>query len=1268
MESLWLLATVLIPLAFLDRDFAASEAVISYVEVPKIALLRTLVGLMCILWLIEWGIRGRLHFGSFFGGLGPSLRLKDRLRRLRAWLSERPTRWLFLAVWFFLGTTLLSTVLSGSFNVSMWGEVPGQDGYPSYTIVAYVLLFAVIATHLKTRAQLWRILGAITVLGTLIAGYGILQHYGRDFLDLTETTGGGRRRVTSFMGNTIFAAAAIMMAIPISLATGTMSLRRPAAATGSVRWRAKVWVAAFGVAGLWGVVLAIQLLGITFTFSRGPWLGLMLSLLGFLGLATMFAGWRTVGRAVLVLELAAVLIIAVLQGLGSISILGVGRWLGVIFVLVGFLGVGAVFVNWRVLNRAVVVLGVPAVLTVAVVLGASWFRGDVGTGVNPSTPSNPGAESESSEVAQRLLSVKGEVLSGLGGRGTHWKVSWQLIRDRPWVEFDSLSLSWLRPLIGYGPDLFRYTYLLRSPAEGVSLFPLEPDHAHNYFIHQTVEQGVLGLLSSLGIFAAVFIAGVYQLIRYGRSLSTFHRVVLVALLAVVAGRFFEMMLGVARVSDLTVLWVLLAVFAALPLAMSNSESGKEAPNPHPRSIKQRRRSRSGNASRPRSYDWGLFWRLAVVAWLIGGIAVLTWVKSINYVRAAVEVGEGLEHYRQGDFQATLASLDQAIDLAPDVSLYYNHRANVYLTYQLNQDLPPERGCSTQKDLPYAVCLAARSFQSNLEAVQQRPFYYRSRLALANSAYNIPELKEVTVRLYRESLALAPNSWVIRNELAAAYLEAGQPKAALEVLEESLAITGDNIHSAETYFLQGRAFLSLHQPEPASLALERALELRAGLLDKSALKAHLSLAEFYASESRFDRQIAHLNDAINLDPQNAVVSGLRSQLASAIAERGLASAEKGRPEIAIEDYGSAIQLDPQNAGLYVSRSKAYIELGQLAAAEGDFNKAMVLDPQVVADKRLDITLSQSLVELGHGFFRLGQHFQAFDHYDRAVRIGHRNAEAYLSRGNAYRDLVQSPLYDRGVIWGSSVFSPVLTEDYGVEGGSTVRFVIPHARISSGGDGISITFRSRDTAYGFVVNDVFVGHAAASGAPWDFDGNQVQVTWDGGIRGVQVRQASSQTSDTVAFPLTPGKDLIIAWNTEAGRLHGFKFATGVAGVQGYTMPLSQTARDRAPAGLSPLQPGLLLGISDITIASRPVDFKSTSPRLASEAPPDNPRIIWFNERAIEDYDQAIRIDPNLAEAYYNRGKSYAELGLYQLANGDFEQAVRLNPKTPAGLPRP
>jgi hypothetical protein len=60
MEALWLLTLFLVPLAFFDRDYAKSETIIAYVEVPKVALLRTLVGMMAVLWLIDWGCTAHL--------------------------------------------------------------------------------------------------------------------------------------------------------------------------------------------------------------------------------------------------------------------------------------------------------------------------------------------------------------------------------------------------------------------------------------------------------------------------------------------------------------------------------------------------------------------------------------------------------------------------------------------------------------------------------------------------------------------------------------------------------------------------------------------------------------------------------------------------------------------------------------------------------------------------------------------------------------------------------------------------------------------------------------------------------------------------------------------------------------------------------------------------------------------------------------------------------------------------------------------------------
>ena len=863
LESLWLITVVLVPLGFFNREYVVSEAVIAYVEVPKIALLRTLVAAMAVLWLIEWGIQGRLSVGSLIHGRESQFFSTYWLRRIRSWLRERPSRWLFMAAWFFLGTTLLSTVLSGSFNVSMWGEVPGQDGYPAYTVAAYLLLFGVISTHLRTRAQFYRLIGALVVMGSLVGGYGIFQHYGHDFLDLSEVTGGGTTRVTAFMGNAIFNAAVMSMTIPLTLVAATITFREPA-------WdRDRRWIGlgplvpSLAVAGLWAIILTVQLLGITFTFSRGPWLGMMVAVIGFLGLAALSAGWRAIGRAILILGLTGALTIALLHGLGSISILGLGPWLSGVVVVAGFVGVAAAFVGWRYLGWGILVLGITGTMIATLLLVPSWLESSAATATNQEGSVSTASASTGARVVDRFTSAKKDVLGGLfTGRGTHWRGSWRLIWDRPWFDFDDLSLSWLRPVIGYGPDLFRYTYLLESPPEGVDLLPLEPDHAHNFFIHQAVELGPLGLLSTLGLFGGVLLVGAKLVLRQRREPSTFHKLVLIGLVAILAGRFLEMMVGVARVSDLTILWVLMAMLVALA---GNIRFQDTVPELNSSDANPPRRRNRRQAAIVESHPSGrrTLWRLAIVAWLIGGIAMLTWVKGINNVRAGVEVGSALESSQQADYQAALANLDRAIELAPDVSVYYNYRASVYRAYMVNTRVPPEKNCSAQNDLPYEICLAVKTLQSDRESVVRRPFYYRSRLALANSA-DILTLQDQTVRYYEETLALVPSSWRLGNELAEAYLEAGQPQAALRILDASLAITKNTTRSAKAYYLQGRAYGEQGNLIESIASLERSLELE--LSGEIELQARGKLGEAYLSLNR-PEQAAELFFQLGVDYRN-----------------------------------------------------------------------------------------------------------------------------------------------------------------------------------------------------------------------------------------------------------------------------------------------------------------------------------------------------------------------------------------------------------------
>ena len=249
------------------------------------------------------------------------------------------------------------------------------------------------------------------------------------------------------------------------------------------------------------------------------------------------------------------------------------------------------------------------VSVLAVFVAWSTFNGGSGaTAEGTGSSTNPSSYS-SINAQQRFASVTGEVFSGnFSNRGDIWKGSLLLMQTHPWFDFDELSLSWLQPIVGYGPDLFRYTYLLVSVPLDAGLLPAEPDHAHNFFLNQGVEQGILGLLSSMGIFLAPFLVGGYQLIKRRLTYPDIYKLVLIGLLATLGGRLLEQMVGVTRVSDLMLFWVLLGVFAALPVVMQspNTVTNEATASPVPHSERRRTRRSSRQFHEPKAYDWQFF--------------------------------------------------------------------------------------------------------------------------------------------------------------------------------------------------------------------------------------------------------------------------------------------------------------------------------------------------------------------------------------------------------------------------------------------------------------------------------------------------------------------------------------------------------------------------------------------------------------------------------------------------------------------------------------
>ena len=291
------------------------------------------------------------------------------------------------------------------------------------------------------------------------------------------------------------------------------------------------------------------------------------------------------------------------------------------------------------------------------------------------------------------------------------------------------------------------------------------------------------------------------------------------------------MVGVASVSDLTIFWALLSLFVALPAVMRLSEESTDIPS-------QPTTSQNPSALvRLKSPSTNLIlslWRPAAIIFLVAGISFLTWQKTINYARAAWEVSTLEESFYRGDLQDSQVRLQRAIALAPDVYPYHNLLAIVYTAFYLDagQDQGgKERECSLRVEyVPYELCLARKAQESNLRGQALRPLNNRAVFQLIETTISLasltddPELLRDAARSYQRLGKMMPHDLQSRVMLASVHIESGQPKEALQPLEEALAISGNTVHRATVLTLRGIAMQRLNLHERSLVDFDEAIRI------------------------------------------------------------------------------------------------------------------------------------------------------------------------------------------------------------------------------------------------------------------------------------------------------------------------------------------------------------------------------------------------------------------------------------------------------------
>ena len=265
------------------------------------------------------------------------------------------------------------------------------------------------------------------------------------------------------------------------------------------------------------------------------------------------------------------------------------------------------------------------------------------------------------------------------------------------------------------------------------------------------------------------------------------------------------------------------------------------------------------------------------------------------------------------------------------------------------------------------------------------------MALANAAYNLKQ-NDQAVKLYEQSLSLLPDSWPIRNELAEVYLEVGRPEAALQILEESLNITGNQTRSNAALFLQGQAYQQLGELENTAQSLERSLGLKLG--GPPAERAYEILARVYTSLG-LPRAIEGYEGIIRHNPQGAAVANIN---------KGKFYRQVGQHEQALEVFTTIVDSTPSKyqGPAYLNRADARLEIRLFELAFGDFHKAFVTQTKWPYPSS-QLEKARAFLGLGISLLRQGRHQLAIDYLDKAIELMPQSSKAHNLRGEAYSAL-------------------------------------------------------------------------------------------------------------------------------------------------------------------------------------------------------------------------------------------------------------------------
>ncbi|AFZ11448.1 Tetratricopeptide TPR_1 repeat-containing protein [Crinalium epipsammum PCC 9333] len=363
---------------------------------------------------------------------------------------------------------------------------------------------------------------------------------------------------------------------------------------------------------------------------------------------------------------------------------------------------------------------------------------------------------------------------------------------------------------------------------------------------------------------------------------------------------------------------------------------------------------------------------------------------------------------------------------------------------------------------------------------------------------------------------------------------------------------------------------------------------------------------YVNQKQWDKAINDYNTAIKINPQYA----------NAYLMRGGVYSDQKQWDKAIDDYNTAIKINPQYANAYLMRGDVYSDQKQWDKAIDDYNTAI----------KINSNNAWAYSARGLVYYKQKQWNKAIDDYNTAIKINPGDAFAYSARGLVYKEQKQ---------WDKAI------DDY-----TTAIKINPQYA-----DAYSLRGRVHDQQkqWDKAIDDFTTAIKINPNNANDYS-----------LRGlvyVNQKQWDKAIDDfTTAIKINPH---------DAG-------AYSVRGLVYQEQKQWDKAIDdfKSAIKINPGDASAYLSRGEVYSYQKQWDKAIDDFKSAIKINPNdalayyNRGNVYVNQKqwdlAINDYNSAIKINPQYAEAYYNRGIVYSNQKKWELALADWNQAIKINPK--------